>query len=83
MKLEPESSLAPKIRRPVTLEEEMSMRFINILAKRAYMDQRRETEDDLLFAVCPPLQAKGRNCVLEETITPKLHLPTGQEQLYV
>jgi len=36
MKLEPESSLAPKRRRPVTLEEEMSMRFISILAKRAY-----------------------------------------------
>jgi len=35
MKHEPESSLTPKRRRPVTTEEEMSMRFISILTKRA------------------------------------------------
>jgi len=35
MKLEPESSLTPKRRRPVTTEEEMSMRFISILTKMA------------------------------------------------
>jgi hypothetical protein len=35
MQLEPESSLTPKRRRPVRIEEEMSMRFISILTKRA------------------------------------------------
>jgi hypothetical protein len=36
VKLEPESSLAPKRRRPITTEEEVSMGFISILTKRAY-----------------------------------------------
>jgi hypothetical protein len=36
MELKPESGLSPKRRRPVTIEEEMSMRFLSILTKRAY-----------------------------------------------
>jgi hypothetical protein len=36
MNLEPESGLSPKRRRPVTIEEEVSMRLISILTKRAF-----------------------------------------------
>jgi len=36
MNLEPESGLSPKRRRPVIIEEEVSMRLISILTKRAF-----------------------------------------------
>jgi ABC-type transport system involved in Fe-S cluster assembly fused permease/ATPase subunit len=75
MKLEPKSSLTLERRQPITIKEEMSIRFISILTKRAYRIRGEKLESVSCSQLAQHCQPYGEAVSWERPLLPNYTCP--------